>query len=996
MTAFRLSKGGRIDRSQPIYFRFDGKDYRGFKGDTLASALLANNVRVIGRSFKYHRKRGLIAAGFDEPNAVTQIGEEPRLLPNVKATQVLLSEGLEARSVNAWPSLKFDLLSINALFKRFLPAGFYYKTFMWPDWHWFEPAIRKAAGLGRSPENPDPDTYDKRYAEFDVLIIGGGISGLFAARIAAKTGARVCIVDADREWGGAALIEPIQIDQMDGAEWCEQEAERLAALPNVTLLKNTMAFGYYDHNLMGLVERLSPTSKDNSVGPRERMWKIRAKGVVLATGAFERPLVFPNNDRPGVMLASAGLAYAYRFGVSPGKKIVVATNNDGGYQTALSLSKLGVEVAAVIDARLSAISDLTDQVTDAGIEVVSSATVTDIRGRDRVRSVELHKLDENGKPKIGHRRTLECDCVLTSSGWSPAVHLFSQSGGKLRFDDETQSFLPDRSSQTEISIGAASGVFNWTKALNKAQSKTANLLHQIGFTASVETVPSTDHRDFGEIKPLWSVDVDAIGRPSAKAWVDFQNDVTASDVKLALRENFRSVEHVKRYTTLGMASDQGKTSNVNGIGIMSDTLGREPSQIGTTKFRPPYNPVTIGTFAGRRVGENLQPLRSLPSVQTQIRLCAKLDDYAGWTRPASYAPNGESEHEAVSKEVLATRGGVGLFDASPLGEIEVFGPDAATFLNRIYVNNMKTLKPGRCRYGLMLNENGIIMDDGILACLGEGHYQVGTTSGNASMIADMLQEWLQCEWLDLDVATTNVTTNWAVMNVNGPRSRDLLSLFNSDIDFSAEAFAHMHLRQGMIEGVPCRVQRVSFSGELSYEVAVPWGHGASFYEALMERGAPLGITPIGLEALMAMRIEKGFLHVGSDTDGMTLPQDVGFARIIEKKQDDFIGRRSTMRPDAMRENRRHLVGLEAIDEKGVLPIGSHIVAEDTVPPTASQGWVTSSVLSPTLNKPVALGLVENGRDRMGEDVVVWDLGQRRRARIVATGAFDPKGEQLNG
>jgi len=996
MTAYRLEKGGRIDRSVPISFSFDGRKFLGFRGDSVASALLANDVRVIGRSFKYHRPRGIIAAGFDEPNAILQIGSGAMSTPNLKATCVELYDGLEARSVNAWPSLRFDLLSINALFKRFMPAGFYYKTFMWPNWHWFEPAIRQAAGLGKSPKQSDESTYVKRSADCDILVIGGGVCGLYAAREAASSGANVIIVEADHRWGGCALTWPMEIDGQDAADWCSRQAEELRQLPNVTVLSRTMAFGYYDHNLVGLVQRSEPAgaAAENSA-PRERMWKVRAKFVMLATGAFERPLVFPNNDRPGVMLAGAGATYASRYGVAPGKHVLIATNNDSAYETAFTLKAAGVNIVALVDAREQASAEVLARARKAGLVVLSNATITNAIGRRGVKSAEICELDSNSQPNAATKRIVECDSILTSGGWSPAVHLFSQSGGKLKFDEASQAFIPIKSAQKEVSLGAAAGFFDLKTALAHLQKQLGKVFKKIDTTGEYTGISMSNHGGLGVVKPLWSVDADKLGRPGSKAWLDFQNDVTSSDVKLALRENFRSVEHVKRYTTLGMASDQGKTSNVNGIGVMSQVLGRELGEIGTTKFRPPYNPLTIGTFAGRRVGDNLDPSRSLPSQSRQIELGAKLEDYGGWRRPAYYAVQGGAEHDCVTKEVLATRASLGLFDASPLGKIEVFGPDSAEFLNRMYVNNMKSLKTGRCRYGLMLNENGVVYDDGILARLADNHYLVGTTSGHAAAIADILQEWLQCEWVDLDVATANVTTNWAVMNVNGPKARAVLEKFDSSFDFSAEAFPHMRFREGQLEGIPCRIQRVSFSGELSYEVSVPWGFGGALFDAFMELGDEFGIQPFGIEALMAMRIEKGFLHIGSDTDGMTVPQDVGFGRILEKKADDFIGRRSAMRPDAVRSNRRQLVGLDVIDQDGALPIGGHVVEKGKSPPAPSQGWVTSSVFSPTLSKPVALAMVENGRERTGEEVDIWDLNGRRRARISVPGAYDPNGERLH-
>lgn len=997
MTAYRSSSFDAARQRRQISFKFDGKTYYGLEGDTLASALLANGVRVVGRSFKYHRRRGLVAAGYDEPNAIVQVGSNSATVPNLKATAVELTEGLDVRSVNAWPSLRFDLLSVNALFKRFMPAGFYYKTFTWPDWHLFEPWIRKAAGLGHSPQEPDEDVYTKKSAKCDILIVGGGIAGICAADIAARSGAKVLLVEADRDCGGIARTWPIEVDGVDGVDWCKTQVTQLNALENVTVLKRTMAFGYYDHNLIGLLE--TPPSSINPDGqkpPRQRLWKVRARKVILATGALERPLVFPNNDRPGVMLANAGARYARDFGVIPGREIVVATNNDSAYESAFSVVEMGGNVKALVDTREDVPSHLLNRLKEHKIEFISNAMVTDALGGTGVKSAEICNLSDNGQPNSSTRRKVRCDCVLMSGGWSPVVHLHSQSGGKLEFDESEQAFLPSRSVQPSISVGAAANLEGMRASIDQLNQKVVEAVSSLGLEATPIDVDLIDDAEQGAVQAFWSVDMDYLGRPSAKAWLDFQNDVTSSDVKLAIRENFRSVEHVKRYTTLGMASDQGKTSNVNGIGVMSQVMGKPLTQIGTTKFRPPYNPITIGAFAGRRVGENLLPLRDLPSKAALLKLGAKLEDYGGWRRPAFFSPNGESEDAAITREVNATRNSVGIFDASPLGKIEVFGPDAREFLNRIYVNNMSTLKPGRCRYGLMLDENGVVFDDGILACLADDHFLVGTTSGHAATIAGILQEWLQCEWVDLDVATSDVTTNWAVVNLNGPNARDLINQFDTDISFDSDAFPHMHYRSGTFEGVSCRVQRVSFSGELSYEISVPWSYGQSLFDLFLERGQDYDIQPFGLEALMTMRIEKGFLHVGSDTDGMTLPQDVGFGRIMEKKKADFVGRRSAIRPDGLRSDRRQLVGLEVIDQGEILPVGGHIVESGASPPIKSQGWVSSSAYSPTLSKPVALALLENGQARMGEEIEVWDLGNRRSAKVIQPGVFDPKGEKLSG
>jgi len=996
VSGYRLDQGGLIDRSNRLSFTFEGAAYQGFAGDTLASALLANGVSVVGRSFKYHRPRGIMAAGLEDPNAIMQLERGAHARPNVKASGIELYDGLLAAPVNAWPSLSFDFLSVNSLFAQFIPAAFYYKTFMWPNWSLYESAIRRAAGLGNSPDEPDADIYDKRYAHCDVLIVGGGPAGLQAAQTASRSGARVILVDYDAHWGGSLLSGDHSIGDQSGGGWVARVVEELKAASETMLCNRTLAFGFYDHGLVGLCERLTdhlPLSERS--GPRLRFWKVRAKIVILATGAIERPLVFPNNDRPGVMLAGAGATYAGRYAASPGRRVVLSVNNDSGYDAAERLRNLGVEIAAIADARTKA-SDKAQRMVSEGLEVRLGTIVTNVRGAKAVREVELHALDSAGRVVEGATEIFECDVVLTSGGWSPTVHLYSQAGGKLRFDETIQAFTPRECKQNVVCIGAAAGRFSLAEALVDGAREGAAAVGQCGFAAVRVDPPAVKTDMRGEIRPLWKVDVSALPGKRGKAWVDFQNDVTSDDVALAIRENFKSVEHVKRYTTLGMASDQGKTSNVNGIGVMEAGLGKPMSEVGTTTFRPPYDPVEIGAFAGRRVGENIMPLRELAAEEGHQNLGASFEDYGGWRRPAFYAPHGEDEAVAIRGEVLGARQGVGLFEASPLGKIEVAGADAAVFLNRFYVNNMATLKTGRCRYGVMLDENGIVQDDGVLACLAPNHYIVGTTSGHVASINEQMNEWLQCEWPDLDVVVQDVTTAWAVMNVNGPHARDLLRKFSCDIDLSAQAFPHMHVREGEIEGAPCRIQRVSFSGELSYEIAVPWGYGASFWTALMELGRELQITPLGIEALMAMRIEKGFLHVGSDTDGTTLPQDIGFGGVISRKAEDFIGRRSTMRPDGGRTGRRQFVGLECIDGEGrPLMVGAHILATDVEPPALTQGWVTSSVYSHALEQPVALAMIANGRERVGEEVKVWDRGESRRARIATPCVYDPEGKRVN-
>ncbi len=954
MSGYRLAEGGRIDRSRTVRFRWGGQPYEGHPGDTLASALLANGVSIVGRSFKYHRPRGLLGAGLEEPNALLQLGDGATTVPNRKATEVELFDGLSASAVNAWPSPELDLMAVNGLVKRFIPAAFYYKTFTWPHWRWFEPAIRKAAGLGRAPEAADPDRYDQRHAHEDLLVVGGGLAGLAAALEAARAGRQVLLVEGDALLGGAIFGRQSADDRAEA----ERLAAALSALPNVTLKTRTLAVGYHDHNLLSLVERLTDhLPEDRRRGPRQRLWKVRAGEVVLATGAIERPLVFDGNDLPGVMLASAAGLYLERHAVAPGRRVVLACNNDRAWGAALALAEAGVRVEAILEARAEVEPALLAAARGAGIVVETGTTVLQALGRRGVTGVRTTRLDAQGHA-TGEGRRLPCDCLLMSGGFSPVVHLHSQAGGSLGWDEGLQAFVPGAQPQACRSVGAAAGDLDLS------------------------------------IRPLWHV-ARAGADPSPSAWVDFQNDVTAGDVALAHREAFRSVEHLKRYTTLGMASDQGKTSNVNGLAIMGTLLGKAPADVGTTRFRPPYDPSTMGAYAGLRRGDLLRPAAGLPAHAAHEALGAVFEEYGHWLRPAFYPRAGEGEARAVAREAAAVRASAGLFDASPLGKIAVKGPDAATFLDRIYVGTISTLKPGRCRYGLMLNEHGILFDDGVVARIAEDHFLVGTTSGHAAAVQAAFQEWLQCEWTGLAVASENVTQGWAVMNVAGPHARTILQSLETDIDLSADAFPHLAHREGTLEGVHCRIQRVSFTGELSFEVAVPTRYGLALHARLMEAGAPFGITPFGVEALMILRTEKGFLHLGSDTDGMTLPQDIGFGGPVTTKKVDFVGRRSCLRPDGQRADRRQFVGLESLDGR-LLPVGAHVLRPGEAAPGRSQGWVTSSVNSPNLGRPHALAMIEAGQSRLGEEICVWDLGTSHRARIVDPCAFDPEGVRMHG
>ncbi len=921
----RLPSGGLIDRSRRLRFQFDGREFEGHPGDTLASALLANGVMLVGRSFKYHRPRGIMAAGIEEPNAIVRLGEGSAAEPNLKATEVPLADGLVATSVNCWPSPRFDLRSVNQLAAPLLTAGFYYKTFIWPAWRLFEGPIRRAAGLATAPAGRDPDHYIHAHARCGVLVVGGGPAGLRAALDAARAGRTVTLVEADVQLGGSALWRE------DGSETA-QLAALLYAHPDTTILTRTSLFGYYDHNMLAAVETLDGN------GARQRIWHIRADEVILATGAIERPLVFEGNDRPGVMLASAAHAYVRRFAVLPGRRIVLFTNNDGAYEAGTVLAAAGAEVT-VIDAREGS------ETGGESLTVLTGTRIRRTRGSRRVCGVDL--CDRDGRPA----GKLACDLLLMSGGWSPAVHLFSQAGGRLCFDDERQCFVPDTADQKVRCIGGAAG-------------------------------------------DLGALGVGRLSEPpesAGKAFVDFANDVTARDVATAAHENYVSVEHLKRYTTLGMGIDQGKTSNINGLALMGSLTGRTPKEVGTTKFRPPYTPVRFGALAGPEVGPLYKPLRRLPAYDWHTAQGALMEEYGDWVRPTAYPASGETWEAAAQREARAARETAALFDGSPLGKIEIAGPDAGAFLDRVYVGTASTLRPGRARYGIMLNENGIVIDDGVFVRFAEDRFLLHATSGGAARVAAMLDEWLQCEWPDLDVVMLDVSAQWATLTLSGPRSRAILADAGTDMDL--DTFPHMTWRQGQVAELPARILRASFTGEASYEISVPARRARQLADALASAGAEHGLVPIGIEALMILRIEKGYLHVGVDTDGTTLPDDIGMAGGIAKKTSDFIGRRSLLQPDAQRPDRPQLVGL--LSEGAKLPVGAHILRAGRVPGPID-GHVTSSVHSPALDRPIALGLVHGGRARIGETVDLYDLGARYRAAIVDPVFFDKTGERLRG
>jgi len=1012
---FRIATGGLVDRDRTIGFTFDGRDMTGHPGDTLASALIANGVHLVGRGFKYHRPRGIVSAGPEEPSALVQLGGDRAATdPNMRATQVELFDGLVASSQNRWPSLERDIGAINDVLSPLFPAGFYYKTFMWPAslWSTYEKGIRRAAGLGRAPEAPDPDRYDQMHLWADVVVIGGGVAGLAAALAAGRTGARVVLVDEQSRLGGWTLAEGeagAVIDGLPARLWAERAAAELDSLPEVRVLTRTTAFGYYHHNFLGLLERVSDhlAPGDRPAGaPRQRLWKVRARRVVLATGSIERMLVFPENDRPGIMLAGAARAYANRWGVVPGRRAVVLTNNDTAYAAAADLAAAGVDVEAIVDLREAPAGPLVDRARAAGIEILAGHTIVATEGRHRVHTVQAMRLDAEGTGLAGRdARVMACDHLLVSGGWNPTVHLFSQSRGKLLWDEGRATFKPGPSFQAERSAGASAGAQGFAEAIAQGFAAGAEAATEAGFAATAPDSPAVEEPGLSPQRNLWLLPADrSPGR--VKAFVDFQSDVTAKDLKLALREGYTSIEHVKRYTTTGMGTDQGKIGNINALGIVAGVLGTDIPQVGVTTFRPPYTPVTFGAVAGRKTGARFDVVRTTPLHAWHVDKGAVFENVGQWKRAWYYPKPGEDLHAAVAREAKAARTGVGLLDATTLGKIDVQGRDAAEFLNRVYTNAWSLLGVGRCRYGLMAGEDGMVMDDGVTARLGENHFHMTTTTGGAAKVMQWLEEWRQTEWPELKVHLTSVTEQWAVISLCGPNSRALMGRLTDDIDLSPEAFGFMEFREGHVAGVPARVFRISFTGELSYEINVPASYGLAVLRAVETAGRDLDLTPYGTETMHVLRAEKGFIIAGQDTDGTVTPHDLGMDWAVSKKK-DFLGKRSLTIADMQRDDRKRLVGLLTEDPSVVLEEGAHLIGTATVPPppVPMLGHVTSSYWSPNCGRSIALALVTGGEARKGERLwVAMPLGKPREDKgwrtipvtVTDTVFFDPEGARLNG
>ncbi|WP_339515545.1 sarcosine oxidase subunit alpha [Pseudomonas sp. RL_15y_Pfl2_60] len=999
----RLASGGRVDRSQPLSFSFNGQSYQGFTGDSLAAALLANGVDIVGRSFKYSRPRGIVAAGSEEPNAVLQIGStEAAQIPNVRATQQALYAGLVANSTNGWPSVNTDMMGIlGKVGGKMMPPGFYYKTFMYPQnlWLTYEKYIRKAAGLGRAPTEVDPDSYDYLNQHCDVLVVGAGPAGLAAALAAGRSGARVILADEQEEFGGSLLDTREQLEGEPAAKWVAKAVAELEGMPEVTLLPRSTVNGYHDHNFLTIHQRM--TDHLGELAPmgsvRQRMHRVRAKRVVLATGAHERPLVYANNDVPGNMLAGAVSTYVRRYAVLPGRKLVLSTNNDYAYRVVLDWLDAGQQVVAVADVRANPRGAWVEEARARGVRILTGSAVVEARGSKRVNGARICAIDVASFKVTSPGEVLDCDLIVSSGGYSPVVHLASHLGGRPTWQEKLLAFVPGEGLQKRVCAGAVKGVFALGDTLADGFEAGVLAASESGFKAVVGTLPSAETRHEEASLALFQVPHDKPTARAPKQFVDFQNDVTAAGIELATREGFESVEHVKRYTALGFGTDQGKLGNINGLAIAARSLGISIEQMGTTMFRPNYTPVTFGAVAGRHCGALFEPNRYTAMHAWHVANGAEFEDVGQWKRPWYFPKNGEDLHAAVARECLAVRNAVGILDASTLGKIDIQGPDAREFLNRVYTNAWTKLDVGKARYGLMCKEDGMVFDDGVTACLADNHFLMTTTTGGAARVLDWLEIYHQTEWPELKVYFTSVTDHWATMTLSGPNSRKLLAEV-TDIDLDKEAFPFMTWKEGEVGGVPARVFRISFTGELSYEVNVQADYAMGVWQKIIDAGKKHGLTPYGTETMHVLRAEKGFIIVGQDTDGSVTPDDLNMGWCVGRtKPFSWIGWRGMNREDCVREQRKQLVGLKPINPDQVLPEGAQLVFDPNQSiPMTMVGHVTSSYMSAALGYSFAMAVVKGGLQRIGERVFAPLVdGSVIEAEIVSSVFYDPKGDRQN-
>ncbi len=992
---FRLDKGGLINRDKKISFTFNGKQYFGYEGDTLASALLANGVHLVGRSFKYHRPRGFFGAGVDEPYAIVQMNRNNEVDPNVRATEQELFEGLDAKSVNCWPNVDFDIGAINNFLNKFFPAGFYYKTFMWPKSFWYkiyEPIIRKAAGFGAASIKHDKERYEHKYEYCDLLIAGSGPSGLASAYAAAQNGARVILAEDKSRFGGSLLTSEVTIGNQSGQEWAEKIISELKSMPNVIVKNRSQVFGYYDHNMLVMSERVSDhLPKTDKYIPKQRLWYIRAKEVVISSGSIERPLVFGNNDAPGVMLSSAAKEYLKIYGVIVGKKPIIFTNNDSGYETAIEFKKNGID-PIILDTRKDASSEIIKEAKELNINIKFSYVVVAAKGYKKVNSADIARISDD-KKNLSNIENIKCDCICVSGFWTPSIHLASQSGNKTKFNEEIDAFIPSQSKQKETTLGAANGVFTLEETLKTSFEKGSELSKQITNKENKVSVPTVVEKKSSSHDKFWCVPLPE-GK-NYKRFLDFQNDVAVSDIQLALREGYRSIEHVKRYTTLGMATDQGKTSNLNGLQLVSDVENKVVPQVGHTTFRPPYTPVSIGAIVGREVGKHSKPTRKSPMHYWHEKNNAVFVDAGVWLRPRYYKQGNENLFEASKREAKNVRQNVGVCDVTTLGKIDIKGPDAAEFLNRVYTNAWLKLPVGKARYGVMLREDGIVMDDGTTTRISENHYHMTTTTAQAANVLSHLEYYLQLVWPELNVNVVSSTEQWAGAAIAGPKSREVLQKLFPDLDVSNEGLPFMGYMEGNLFDVHAKIFRISFSGELAYEVNVESDNGNHMWEKIMEIGKEFNIQPYGTEALSTLRIEMG--HVaGSELDGRTIPYDNSLEGLVSKKK-DFIGKRSLSKSAYVEIDRQKIVGVVPLDKKTSIPEGSYIVKDAKAKlPNPKLGHVSASCWSVEYDNPFSLAIIKDGKNMIGQKLFAMSPLKNKTipVEIVSSHYVDPKGERV--
>ena len=1002
----RLDQGGRLERATAISFEFNGKKYPGFVGDTLASALLANGIDVIGRSFKYSRPRGIVAAGAEEPNAIMQLGAtEATQVPNVRATQQELYNGLVAKSTNGWPNVDFDMMStLGKVGAKVMPPGFYYKTFMYPKslWSTYEKFIRKAAGLGRSPLESDPDRYDHYHQHADIVIVGAGPAGLSAALVAARSGARVIIADEQAEFGGSLLHSQEQIEGIDALEWLANTVAELASFPEVQMLPRSTVNGYHDHNFLTIHQRCSDHVADRAAknSSRQRMHRVRAKWVILATGSHERPLVYANNDVPGNMLASAVSTYINRYAVIPGHQLVLMTTNDGAYNTAFDWHNAGRKVVAIVDTRAEgAAAAVVAKAALLGIKVMVGTAVVEAQGSKRVKSVSVAGLNSAGDKLVGEVSTLVCDTLASSGGWSPAIHLSCHTGARPVWSDEVIGFIPGDTLQQQLTAGSINGCFDLQNTLIQGTEAGQQAVKNAGFSLEGEVVaPTAAAVVINTGMALYHIPHPKVTSRAPKQFVDLQNDVTAAGIEMATLEGFESIEHVKRYTAMGFGTDQGKLGNINGMAIAAKSMHKTIPETGTTIFRPNYTPVTFGAIAGRHCGELFDPKRYTAMHQWHLERGALFEDVGNWKRPWYFPLKGESMQQTLERECLAVRASAGILDASTLGKIDIQGPDAREFLGRVYTNAWAKLAIGNCRYGLMCGEDGMVFDDGVTACMADNHFVMTTTTGGAARVLEWLEIYHQTEWPELQVYFNSVTDHWSTVTVTGPNARKIIEQVVDDIDVSNDAFKYMDWKAATVKGVPARIFRISFTGELSFEINVQANYGMRIWEAVMAAGEEYNLTPYGTESMHILRTEKGFIIAGQDTDGSVHPYDLGMGwAVSQKKPFSFIGKRGMNREDCVKEGRKQLVGLKTKDPMQVIPEGAQAVDDPNQPiPMTMLGHVTSSYYSACLGHSIAMAFIRDGHKRMG-DTVYYPLadGQSIEAIICSPIFFDPKGEQQN-